>query len=407
MSFKDWLCRHFGIGCPKPPVGPTAKLILAPSSGLAPLTVLADASSSTPGSSPIVSYDFGNGAGLSSTDLITFPNAGTYPVSVVVRDAKGLASSAAAAVSVTAPPPPKPSFAFGFNPTDESDVGPTQVSDAAAQFGVKVNASRVYVGWNDPILTNAGIQDAIAHGYQVVLSVKSGIRGNPVISIRWNSPIATDPKFITNGDYDSDIARQAGEIIQVEDALEKAGGKLVGLVLCHEPEMARDSSQDPAKPHCGEAPDFKAAAAYWAAQLRTWGVTAQDGTVLFAVDTDDATNYDLYSPSNCQITFPDGYDFGANKTPASVWQPVFDFARTRNLKVFIAETNTVQTGQAKADWYAGLADVVNANKDVCVGLTLYRGGTRHFRVEGNAGTPAPPADPIVAAALVALAEAVL
>jgi parallel beta-helix repeat protein len=87
--------------------GPTAALSVSPASGPAPLQVTADASASTPGSSPIQSYtfDFGDGstvgpqAGAVATH--TYAAAGTFTVKVTVLDQGSLSSTATGQVTVT------------------------------------------------------------------------------------------------------------------------------------------------------------------------------------------------------------------------------------------------------------------------------------------------------------------
>ena len=75
-----------------PQTPPTAALTVTPTSGNAPLSVTADASASTAGSSPISSYsfDFGDGTIVgpqsSATANHTYQSAGTYKVTVTVTD---------------------------------------------------------------------------------------------------------------------------------------------------------------------------------------------------------------------------------------------------------------------------------------------------------------------------------
>lgn len=88
---------------------PTASLVVSPSAGGAPLTTSADASASSAGSNPIVSYtfDFGDGTtvGPQAGALAnhTYSSGGNYTVKVTVTDSAGFKSSATAAVKVGAP----------------------------------------------------------------------------------------------------------------------------------------------------------------------------------------------------------------------------------------------------------------------------------------------------------------
>ncbi|MEU7003437.1 PKD domain-containing protein [Nonomuraea sp. NPDC046570] len=87
---------------------PTAAVSLNQSSGPAPLAVTADASASTPGSSPISTYafDFGDGtvvgpqAGSSASHSYT--TAGSYTLTVTVTDGAGGTDDVTAGVTVTA-----------------------------------------------------------------------------------------------------------------------------------------------------------------------------------------------------------------------------------------------------------------------------------------------------------------
>lgn len=90
---------------------PSAKIVLTPPSGGVPLGVTLDASSSTPGSNPIATYQFNFGDGTpagppSSTASVThtYTAVGTYTVSVVVSDTVGISSTASAVVTVVNPP---------------------------------------------------------------------------------------------------------------------------------------------------------------------------------------------------------------------------------------------------------------------------------------------------------------
>ncbi|WP_283096552.1 PKD domain-containing protein [Frankia umida] len=100
-----------------PATGPTAQLALDPATGNAPLTVAADAGASTAGSNPITTYVIAWGDG--STDngrraTHTYPQAGTYTVTVTVTDSAGRTATAAATVQLTAPAtPPKAALSVG------------------------------------------------------------------------------------------------------------------------------------------------------------------------------------------------------------------------------------------------------------------------------------------------------
>jgi parallel beta-helix repeat protein len=100
------------------PVGPSAALALTPSTGAIPLAVSASASGSTAGSAPITSYtfDFGDGSAVvgpqsSATAGHTYTVANTFTVTLTVKDANGLTSTATKQVVAQSAPPP-PSIAY-------------------------------------------------------------------------------------------------------------------------------------------------------------------------------------------------------------------------------------------------------------------------------------------------------
>jgi parallel beta-helix repeat protein len=94
---------------PSTATGPTAGLTVSPATGTAPLTVTADASASTAGSSPITGYtfDFGDGTTVgpqaAATASHTYASAGTYTVTVTVTDSDGLTATATQSVTANWP----------------------------------------------------------------------------------------------------------------------------------------------------------------------------------------------------------------------------------------------------------------------------------------------------------------
>lgn len=90
------------------PAGPNAVLSVSPGSGAAPVTVTADASGSTAGSSPISSYSFAwgdattTGTQPGATASHTYQSVGSYTVTVTVTDGNNLTSTASQTVTVSA-----------------------------------------------------------------------------------------------------------------------------------------------------------------------------------------------------------------------------------------------------------------------------------------------------------------
>jgi PKD repeat protein len=122
---------------PPPENPPAAALTVNPSSGVAPLTVAADASASTDvDATPISTYtfDFGDGsapvgpqAAAKTTHI--YNNTGTFTVTVTVTDSAGLASTKSAMVTVVADAPP----AAKLTVTPSSGAAPLAVTaDASA-----------------------------------------------------------------------------------------------------------------------------------------------------------------------------------------------------------------------------------------------------------------------------------
>jgi phage tail-like protein len=122
-----------------PDAPPAAALTLNPASGLAPLAVTADASaSSDTDATPIASYtfDFGDesaavGPQTGATASHTYTQAGTFTVTVTVKDTADQASTATTQVTVTSAPDAPPAAALTVNPT--SGTAPLAVTaDASA-----------------------------------------------------------------------------------------------------------------------------------------------------------------------------------------------------------------------------------------------------------------------------------
>ena len=116
--------------------GPTAALSVSPASGTAPLQVTADASGSTPGSSPISSYSFNFGDGTTvgpqsgATANHTYQSAGSYQVTVTTTDGNNLTSQATKSVTVNAQQATGPTAALSVSPA--SGTAPLQVTADAS-----------------------------------------------------------------------------------------------------------------------------------------------------------------------------------------------------------------------------------------------------------------------------------
>jgi parallel beta-helix repeat protein len=132
-SYDDRGAYEYGSSGDSPPV---SSLSVSPSSGFAPLAVTADASASTDtDATPIASYrfDFGDGSPVvgpqsGATATHAYTAAGTYTVTVTVRDTGGLSSTAQQQVIVTEDNPP----AVALTVTPSSGPAPLDVAAEAS-----------------------------------------------------------------------------------------------------------------------------------------------------------------------------------------------------------------------------------------------------------------------------------
>ena len=111
---------------------PTARLVVSPTTGGAPLAVVADGSGSAAGTNPIASYTFDFGDGTKTGPLAapqaghTYATGGNYVVRVTVTDSAGYTSSATGHVVVGSP-----SAVLHVSPT----LGATPLAVSADAFG--------------------------------------------------------------------------------------------------------------------------------------------------------------------------------------------------------------------------------------------------------------------------------
>ncbi len=167
------------------PAGPTAALSVSPSSGTAPVTVSADASGSSAGSSPISTYSFAWGDGNSTgqqagaTAGHTYSSAGSYPVTVTVTDGNGLTSQASQTVTVSSQQQTGPTAALSVSPS--SGTAPVTVSaDASGSSAGSSPISTYSFAWGDGNSTGqqagatAGHTYSSAGSYPVTVTVTDG-----------------------------------------------------------------------------------------------------------------------------------------------------------------------------------------------------------------------------------------
>jgi parallel beta-helix repeat protein len=135
-SFYDRGAYEYQGGGGGTQTGPTAALSVSPASGTAPLQVVADASGSAAGSSPISSYSFNFGDGTTvgpqsgATANHTYQSAGSYTVTVTATDSNNLTSQATKSVTVNAQQATGPTAALSVSPA--SGTAPLQVTADAS-----------------------------------------------------------------------------------------------------------------------------------------------------------------------------------------------------------------------------------------------------------------------------------
>ncbi len=211
---------------------PAAALTVSPASGPVPLAVTADASGSTDtDATPIATYtfDFGDGATVGPqagpTATHTYNAAGTFVVTVTVRDTAGLASSAGAQVTVTAGPDNPPAASLAVRPasgtaplavtadaTGSSDTDATPIAsytfdfgDGTAQVGPQAGAtaSHTYARFGTFVVTvtvtdtaglssSAGTQVTVADGPPAAALTVTPSSGTAPLAVTASASGSTD-----------------------------------------------------------------------------------------------------------------------------------------------------------------------------------------------------------------------
>jgi PKD repeat protein len=143
-------------------VPPLAKLTVTPASGIAPVTVSADASGSTAVNGVItrISIDFGDGTVVSGVSAShSYVNTGTYIVTATVTDSFGGVSRATTTVTVAANQPPV--ARLSISPASGA-VPVTVTADASASFDPDGKVASITINFGDGAVVNAA---TAAHTY--------------------------------------------------------------------------------------------------------------------------------------------------------------------------------------------------------------------------------------------------
>ena len=129
---------------------PVAALTVTPSTGVAPVAVTADASSSTDADGDIATYGFNWGDGTAAesattpTGVHTYASVGSFVVTLSVTDAAGLIGTATQSVVVTSPVPNDPVVvAAGDISCVGGNVSKGCGADRTARLIAKINPTRV------------------------------------------------------------------------------------------------------------------------------------------------------------------------------------------------------------------------------------------------------------------------
>ncbi|MCM3922651.1 PKD domain-containing protein [Frankia sp. AiPs1] len=192
--------------------GPTARLTLDPATGSAPLTVTADAGTSTAGSSPLTTYVIAWGDGTTGNGrraTHTYPQAGTYTVTVTVTDSAGRTATAAAAAQVATAAATGPTAQLSAR-TSQARVPATITADASASTAGSSQIATYTFAFSDgatvgpQAAATAQHQVTAAGTYTVNVTVRdqAGRTSTAAATVQLTAPAATPPKAaLTVGNF--------------------------------------------------------------------------------------------------------------------------------------------------------------------------------------------------------------
>jgi PKD repeat protein len=193
-----------GLDSPLPPlnVSPTAAFSISTTHGEAPLTVTLDANNSTDSDGTIVEYNWRASDGQTASGKrmnMTFPNAGTYSISLVVIDDKGAQSTNTAqqTVTVTAKPVPKahPIAHLSISPTNGTAPLTVSLNDSGSSDpdGTIVDYAWMASDGQEAFGANSQITFDKSGSYIITLSVtdNDGLTATAQNTVTVSEPITT------------------------------------------------------------------------------------------------------------------------------------------------------------------------------------------------------------------------
>lgn len=200
------------------PVDPFAALTVTPGSGMAPLSVVADASASaSPEGIASYAFDFGDGTTSGPASAPTaphvFPAAGTYQVTVVVTNGAGATATASVTVQVAAPAPDNPPSAT-LTVTPVSGVAPLSVTaDASGSTDTDTTPIASYrFDFGDGTVVGPQAGAVATHVYQnagtypvtVTVADTGGLSSTATTSVTVSAPAPTN--LVGNPGFESGLS---------------------------------------------------------------------------------------------------------------------------------------------------------------------------------------------------------
>jgi PKD repeat protein len=188
-SLSSVATRTVVVSAPAP-AAPTARLTVTPTSGTAPLPITADASSSTDpqGQSLTYTFDFGDGSSPTGPGAVATANhtyaAGSYTVTLTVRNTSGQSSTATRGLTVSAPTAAQPKYveqiATNYSTTANRTSGYVTVWRSGGVPVGEVSVVTLQLS-GSPGAGPVAASDARGNSYNVAADVADGQGGRLVV----------------------------------------------------------------------------------------------------------------------------------------------------------------------------------------------------------------------------------